>query len=159
MEIKKHLIVIAIFFAMIGIYLGGCNAICKAMTFPDFTEDDYTVSVDRTLTYTGIIVDCRGLGLQKSSAPIIMDALDNVIYSDKDYDPQEAAARGVVSYAQGFTDEQGLARAGSFPYITRAIRLTNNNTSPVVPKEDKAMIEYTTTKNNYLKHCAVVFVR
>ncbi len=118
----------------------------------------YTNTVDTSVCYTGVIIDCRGLGLDTAMSPVIQDVAGHKLYGHTNLNPDVVIRKGMASYAHGFTDSE-VARAGSNPVVFKAVSVANHGTYPVIDEADAALLSYSTTKNNYLKNAAVVFVR
>jgi hypothetical protein len=100
--------------------------------------------------YTGIIIDAKGLGLQRAMSPCIYDENNNIIYGDKDLDLAFITQNGMVDYNAG-------ARAGANPLIIKAIALKNFNSSPVISNGDANKILVANAQNHFLAKSAVVF--
>ena len=118
----------------------------------------YTNYIDMDEHYTGVIIDCRGLGLETAMSPVIEDLRGRKLYGHKNLNPQIIATRGMAGYAIGFKDT-AIARAGRNPIILRAVRVNHNNTYPVIDEADAVLLHYSNVKHNYLNEGAVVFVR
>ena len=105
--------------------------------------------------YTGLIVDCRGLGLEPVMSPVIFNTNGTKIFGHKNLDPDKVASQGMVDYA---TDLNGVARAGDNPLVVRAVALENFNSCPVLSIADsnRVLIENYATK--FLKNLKVVFL-
>jgi hypothetical protein len=106
--------------------------------------------------YTGIIIDCSGLGLQSVMSPVIADASGRAIYGHKNLDPDYIIKHGMVDYVQ---PGGSLARAGNNPLTVRAIRLESNNGKPIISVEDANVILIENQTAKFLDRTAVVFRR
>ena len=94
--------------------------------------------------YTGLIVDCTGLGLQTAMAP--------AVYTDG----KKVVNRGYVGYSTSTT--AGVQRAGSNPMIVKAQSI-EHFFNPVISKEDAAKILAENQMNGFLSAGNVVFVK
>jgi hypothetical protein len=119
---------------------------------------EYTEYVDTALTYTGVIIDCRGLGLQTAMSPVIEDTRGKILYGDKNLDCDLITRRGMASYAKSFNDP-AVRRAGEFPVIFKALSLAKHSTCPVLDMADGFLLEGSNKHYDYLAHCAVVFIK
>lgn len=106
--------------------------------------------------YTGIVIDCRGLGLSPAMSPVIKNASGQPIYGYKNLDYDYVISNGMAGYTK---DINTYPRAGANPLIIKAIGLDNHNTYPVVSDEDANRILLENTATGFLNRCAVVFVR
>lgn len=106
--------------------------------------------------YTGLIVDCRGLGrINPVMSPVIKNAHGAKIYGHKNLDYDRIIREGMATYAQDMSE---AARAGSNPLIVRAIRLDDLNANPVLSMEDADMMLYENSQSHFLENIAVVFL-
>ena len=83
--------------------------------------------------YTGLIVDCRGLGLKPVMSPVIKNANGEPIYGYKNLDSATVIANGMASYT---TDLSKASRAGSNPLVVKAVGLDNHNGNPILSVAD-----------------------
>jgi len=106
-------------------------------------------------TYTGLIVDCRGLELQPVMSPVIKNTNGTKIYGHKNLDIDEVIRRGMADYID---DTANVGRAGDNPLVVKAQSLENFNSNPVVtiPDSNRILIENHATK--FLKDLNVVFL-
>ena len=106
--------------------------------------------------YTGLIVDCRGLGLQRAMSPVVLDNNEKPIYGHKNLDYSKVISRGMASYsADGVSD---LSRAGSNPLVVKAVCLAGNDCNPVISVEDANRVLLENQSTAFLGECAVVFI-
>lgn len=105
--------------------------------------------------YTGLIVDCRGLGLQPVMSPVILNTNGTKIFGHKNLDVDKIVAQGMVDYV---TDPEQVARAGENPLVVKAVELKDFNANPVLSLADsnRVLIENHATK--FLKDLKVVFL-
>ncbi|MBQ7722791.1 MAG: hypothetical protein IJT57_00560 [Selenomonadaceae bacterium] len=115
--------------------------------------DDYASMAEGD--YTGLIIDCRGLGLKTAMSPVIENVNGSKIYGHKDLDIDRIIREGMVDYV---SDPHNVSRAGTNPLIVRAVALSNFNSNPVVSIADsnKILIENRATK--FLHDLRVVFL-
>lgn len=106
--------------------------------------------------YTGLIIDCRGLGLERVMSPVILDNSDRPIYGHKNLDYDKVVSRGMAAYsADGVND---LSQAGSNPLIVKAVRLAGQNCNPVISVEDANRVLIENQATGFLSNCSVVFI-
>lgn len=105
-------------------------------------------------SYTGLIVDCRGLGLQPVMSPVIKNVKGTKIYGHKNLDIDRVISEGMADYID---DIEYVDRAGSHPLVVKAVSLENFNSNPVltVPDSNRVLIENHATQ--FLKELKVVF--
>ena len=119
----------------------------------------------QTVTYTGVVVDASGLGLETTFSPVIYDSNGRAIYGVKNLtNDSEIISRGMVSYSTSPQDDIARERAGSSPLIVKAVEVRGgsnsvNQVNCVVSVEDGDKILLANEKSHMLDKCAVVFVR
>lgn len=106
--------------------------------------------------YTGLIVDCSGMGLQTAMAPAVFTEGRKVVYGLENFSYDQVINRGYVGYSKSLT--AGVERAGSNPMIVKA-KSIDKFCSPVVSKEDAAKILAENQMNGFLSTGNVVFVK
>ena len=106
--------------------------------------------------YTGLIVDCTGMGLQSAMAPAIFTEGRKVVYGLENFNRDQVLSRGYVGYSKSVTT--GVERAGSHPLVVKAESI-DRFCSPVVSKADAAKILAENQMNGFLSTGNVVFVK
>ena len=107
-------------------------------------------------SYTGLIVDCRGLGLKPVISPVIKNANGEPIYGYKNLDSATVIANGMASYT---TDLSKATRAGSNPLVVKAVGLDNHNGNPILSVADANRVLIENGATGFLDRTNVVFVR
>lgn len=119
---------------------------------PPVTENHPTVG-----GYTGLIVDCRGLGtINPVMSPVIKKVGGQKIYGHKNLDYQRIIEEGMASYAENMSQ---AARAGSNPLVVKAVALDDLNANPVISAADADLVLYENGKSHFLDNIAVVFLQ
>ena len=150
---------------------GSSDSLSEAafIPFKDEPKVSFPEPVDTTIinqptiinnNYTGLIVDCRGLGeLNPVMSPVIKNSNGQAIYGHQNLDYDKIIVNGMASYADDVNDKISNARAGSNPLIVKATSLSDLNANPVVSVEDADKILAANQHDNFLGNCAVVFVK
>jgi len=107
-------------------------------------------------SFTGLIVDCRGLGLKPVMSPVIKNASGSPIYGYKNLDYDKVIETGMASYAR---DMSGASRAGSNPLIVRALDVENHGGTPVLSVADANRVLIENGVTHFLDNTRVVFLR
>ena len=105
--------------------------------------------------YTGLIVDCSGLGLKPAMSPVIKNDLGQPIYGYKNLDYDKVVTNGMAGYT---SDLSRAARAGSNPLVVRAVRL-DGGVNPVLSTADANRVLIENGATGFLDKTNVVFVR
>ena len=105
--------------------------------------------------YTGIIIDCRGLGLNPVMSPVLKNSNGVKLYGHENLNYDLVVRDGMADYAN---DMNQASRAGAKPLIFKAERLDDHNANPVISVADgnRLLIENGATK--FLNDTAVVFL-
>ena len=127
-----------------------------AVTAPVGAASALPAAMKTTAAYTGLIVDCTGLGLKPVMSPVIRVVEGNPIYGDKNLDYNLIESKGMAGYT---LDLHQAARAGANPLIVKAVSLLNHNGDPVLSVADAKRVVDEDSKGNFLKQLNVVFVR
>lgn len=106
--------------------------------------------------YTGLIVDCSGLGLQTAMAPAVYTDGKKVVYGLENFSREQVINRGYVGYSNSAAS--GVQRAGSNPMVVKAQSI-EHFFNPVISKEDAARILAENQMNGFLSTGNVVFVK
>ena len=119
----------------------------------DFPKPKF-VNITSEIYYTGLIVDCRGLNISQAFAPAIKSVDGVEIYAYKNIGYSTTVSKGMVEYS----DTLNAPRAGNSPLIVKAVKISDK-CDVVVSTEDSDKILSANQLTNFLKDCAVVFVR
>ena len=120
------------------------------------TIPDYKPSYSAGGHYTGLVVDCRGLGtINFVMSPVIRNESGEKIYGHKNLDYDRIIREGMATYAQSMSE---ASRAGSNPLIVRAIRLDDLRATPVLTSGDADLVLYENKNSHFLENIAVVFL-
>ncbi len=105
--------------------------------------------------YTGLIIDCRGLGLNPVMSPVIKNSKGVKLYGHENLNYDLVIRDGMASYANS---QSQASRAGSKPLILKAERLDDHNANPVVSVNDGNKILIENGSSGFLNKTAVVFL-
>lgn len=110
--------------------------------------------------YTGLVVDCSGMGLQAVMSPVIKNANGQNIYGHKNLDIDKVIAEGMASYAHSANDSISRERAGNNPLVVKAQKVDGTIPgNPVVSVADADKILIANQSDMFLENCNVVFVK
>ena len=105
--------------------------------------------------YTGVIIDCTGLGLRPVMSPVIKTDSGRPIYGYKNLDSDKIIQNGMASYARSEAD---AARAGTNPLRLRAVSV-DGNANPVLSANDANRLLLENNASGFLDATNVVFLR
>jgi hypothetical protein len=112
-------------------------------------------SIQKEGIYTGVIIDCRGLGLKPAMSPVIKNANLESIYGYKNLDYDYVVSHGMAGYAR---DMSKASRAGSKPLIVKAQRMIGLGVNPVLSMKDADKILLENQATHFLDQTNVVFL-
>lgn len=111
-----------------------------------------------SLTFSGLLIDARGLNLVPALAPRIVDQDTNEVYDLSYVKRNYAVEIGLVEYARDEAVDE-LLRLGDNPYKTKAIGITGDyQTDLVIANGDARIIHGAAANKNFLKRCRVVIL-
>ena len=141
---------------------GGANSLAnvvvpkevKVEPFPEFNPTFLTIGSD----YTGLIIDCSKADDKISTAvlPKIQSMSGKEVYAFKYLDRNLVVNRGMVRYSDN--PNSGVNRAGNNPLTIQAMEISGD-CDVIVSDDDAEKILAANSKSNFLKNCAVVFVK
>ena len=105
--------------------------------------------------YTGVIIDCTGLGLRPVMSPVIKAENGRPIYGYKNLDSDKVVANGMASYARSEAD---ATRAGTNPLRLRAVSV-DGGANPVLSANDANRLLLENSASGFLDAMNVVFLR
>lgn len=123
-----------------------------------------TIKEVNSMSYSGLIIDAKGLGLQPSFSPVIYDSNGRGIYGIRNIDKEFAISQGMVEYSDDLANASSNSRAGDNPLVIKALATkgggnSTNSVNVVVSVEDGDKILLANEKTGFLANCAVVFVK
>jgi hypothetical protein len=113
-------------------------------------------------SYTGLIIDARGLPLKPSMAPRLLSAGGNVLFSAGGVEVEYVRRWGMVGYDRdleraGHSDRVGGANAR--PLVVRATQAAGQyGSDAVLSNEDAVKVQMADKHSPFLAQCRVVFV-
>jgi hypothetical protein len=110
--------------------------------------------------YTGVIIDARGLGLDRSMSPKIRRKDGATVWQGANATPDYAIEEGIVSYVETMADARENQRAGSHPLIITALDRYEQPfpSDPLISDEDADYLLKAGAKDGFLKKFNVVFI-
>lgn len=114
---------------------------------------DFTIQKEGI--YTGVIIDCRGLGLKPAMSPVIKNANYESIYGYKNLDYDYVVSHGMAGYAH---DMSRATRAGSKPLIVKAQSMVGQGVNPVLSMRDADKVLLENQATHFLDKTNVVFL-
>lgn len=142
----------------------------KIRTVPGYTTPNIDTPQQPTVvetptpeagSYTGVIIDCRSLGVTPAMSPQILDTQGKEIYiGDQPIDPDMVVNSGIVAYADSMARAQANARVGRNPLVIKAVRSGGrvHKTDAIVSVEQGNALISGNQKSGFLNSSRVVFL-
>jgi len=110
--------------------------------------------------YTCLIVDARGLGLERSMSPRIRREDGSTVWAGEEADPDFVNETGIVAYASSIREAHSNRRAGSAPLVLRATGVHANafRSDPTLSDEDADFLLERARRDGFLRRFRVIFV-
>lgn len=110
-------------------------------------------------TYTGLIIDTRGLHIQPALVPKIVNEDGAEIYGSKYVSRDYAVVIGLAGYENDMDRARMNERVADNPLIIKALEASGpNRTDVVIDNDDALKIHNAAANMNFLHHCKVMFV-
>lgn len=111
-------------------------------------------------SYSGVIIDARGLGIAPAMSPQIKDNAGKEIYiGDRPIDPDLVVNIGIVGYANSVEQARSNARIGSNPLVIKAVQAGGRHkTDAIVSAAHGQQILQADSKTRFLQGSKVIFV-
>lgn len=112
------------------------------------------------LPVTSVIIDARGLGLERGMCPKIRRPDGSEVWGTVRANPDFVIEQGIAVYATTITQAQNDSRAGNNPLILRAIGRAGGrfNTDAVISDEDAERLLEADAESGFLGRYRVIFV-
>jgi hypothetical protein len=112
-----------------------------------------------TETFTGLVVDVRGIRFRPTLKPKILDENGKEIYRFEMADPIYAVQQGISLYTRDLTAAQNNPRVTSYPLTIKALRSEGTMKGDVVVDDvDASGIGKAADNSDILKKCRVIIV-
>ena len=112
-----------------------------------------------TPSYTGILVDVRGLDFESALFPRVVTEAGDEVAGPAFADQEELADRGLVGYFDNRNDALMSDRVGSNPLVVRALSVTGRHRcDAVISDQDAALVHGSALNIQHLAACRVGFL-
>jgi hypothetical protein len=116
--------------------------------------------VDNGDSYTGLIIDCKGLGVAPGMSPMIMDSNGKEVYiGDRPIDPDMVVQIGIVGYLKTMSEARASSRVGKNPLVIRASSAGGKTkVDAVISSSQAQMLLQADSRKSFLAESKVVFI-
>lgn len=119
-------------------------------------SDVDTSSKKQVLSYTGLIVDCRGLQLDYALAPKILDEKGLEYYGPGWVNRKIATSVGIVQYVK--SEVEANIRVGENPARLKGLQTTGVDKCDIIIANADALVLFSKNNLNFLNMCKVAFL-
>lgn len=118
------------------------------------------VSPDSSSSYTGVIIDCKGLGIAPGMSPSIVDSNGKEVYiGDRPIDPDMVVNIGIVGYMRSMNEAKTSSRVGKNPLVIRASRAGGKTkVDAVISTQNAQLLLQVDSRKAFLSESKVIFV-
>lgn len=110
--------------------------------------------------YTGLVVDCSGMGLEAVMSPVIKNNNNTQIYGYRNLDIDIVIEKGMASYSTSKDNSITRNRAGNNPLVVKAVKVEGRiKGNPVLSVADSDKVLIANQSDMFLDNCAVVFIK
>lgn len=126
---------------------------------PKLPEFGLEAPVPAGATYSGLIVDCRGLKVAPCMSPKLFDPSGDEVYGTLPVTPEYANEVGIVGYPRSMDSALRLPRIGNRPLVVRAVGCADKlRFFPVLSRRDADTVRRANVSDRFLQRTAVVFI-
>lgn len=110
-------------------------------------------------TYTGIVVDARGIQFSPAMAPVIVDEKTREVYGSAFVSREFAVQLGMAGYSRDMHDAVRNSRVAGNPLMVKGLRTVENSPSTIIiSNADASKIKSASEHISFLKKCRVMIV-
>jgi hypothetical protein len=110
-------------------------------------------------TYTGLIVDARGIGAKPAMVPVLLDENGKEVYSSAFVSREYAVQQGVCLYMRILGDSANLARVAPKPLWVKGLRTRSAASCDIViSNADASRLRGASAHLSFLKQCRVIIL-
>ena len=118
-----------------------------------------TMTATASGVYTGLVIDCKGLGIRPAMAPKVVDEQGNEVYGSKFVSREWAVEIGMVGYDKDVNRARQNDRVTNNPLVIKGMQASGpNKTDVVISNADAALIHQASANQNFLDKCKVMFI-
>lgn len=126
---------------------------------PESDSPAATAATPAPGTYTGLIIDAKGLGVMPAMAPKVLDENGNEVYGSKLVSREWAVRQGMVGYEKDLEAARGNQRVTNNPLVIKGLKAAGANKSDVtISNADAQRLQQATQYQNFLENCRVMFL-
>jgi len=110
-------------------------------------------------TYTGMVIDARGIQARPAMSPRIFDEDGKEVYGSANVDREYAVQQGMSGYARDLTAAQSNQRVTNNPVTVKALKTSGTGKADlIISNADAQQIKASEENSSFMKKCRVMIV-
>lgn len=138
------------------------NAVAESIehaVLPDSLQESAEADIVLPITYTGLLIDAREVGISPAITVNIVDETGHVLYSPRVVNRNVALKNGMVEYAGTWEEAIASKRSSTNPLVLKAVRVQGKTRSNIVISDEQALLlTQINSTHNFLEEGRVVVV-
>ncbi len=111
------------------------------------------------MTYTGLVVDARGIQARPAMSPRVFDEDGKEVYGSANVDREYAVQQGMSGYARDLTAAQSNQRVTNSPVTVKALKTSGAGKADlIISNADAQQIRASAENASFMKKCRVMIV-
>ena len=111
------------------------------------------------VTYTGMVVDARGIQARPAMSPRVFDEDGKEVYGSANVDREYAVQQGMSGYARDLTAAQSNQRVTANPVTIKALKTSGPGKSDlIISNADAQQVRASVENASFMKQCKVMIV-
>jgi hypothetical protein len=111
------------------------------------------------MTYTGLVVDARGIAARPAMSPRIFDEDGKEVYGSANVDREYAVQQGMSGYARDLTAAQSNQRVTNSPVTVKGLKTSGAGKADIIiSNADAQQIRASAENASFMKKCRVMIV-
>ena len=111
------------------------------------------------VTFTGLVVDARGIQARPAMSPRILDEDGKEVYGSANVDREFAIQQGMSGYARDLTAAQSNQRVTNSPVTVKALKTSGTGKADlIISNADAQQIKASAENASFMKKCRVMIV-
>jgi hypothetical protein len=111
------------------------------------------------MTYTGLVVDARGIAARPAMSPRVFDEDGKEVYGSANVDREYAVQQGMSGYARDLTAAQSNQRVTNSPVTVKALKTSGAGKADlIISNADAQQIRASAENASFMKKCRVMIV-
>lgn len=131
----------------------------EPLPIPESKEGTEITQEPKVVTFTGLLIDARGLGVRPAMTPKVLDEDGNEVYGSSFVSREYAIRQGMIGYAKDVERARIHSRVAKSPLVVKALAARGRaKTDLVISNSDAKTLQSLGEKQDFLQKCRVMVV-